>query len=80
MLTFTGNSLALQADQQGAAQIALVRRLERLDDELVGPLGRAGGVGGVRRNLPHGAGTGSACPPGLFIHRLVRLHKLPHEG
>ena len=80
LLTFTGDSLALQADQQGAAQIALVRRLERLDDELVGPLGRAGGVWRVWGNLPHRAGTGSACPPGLFIHRLIGLHKLPHEG
>ena len=43
-LTFTRDSLTLQANQQGAAQIALVRRLERPDDELVGPLGHAGGV------------------------------------
>ena len=82
-LTFTGDSLALQTNQQGTAQIALVGRLERLDDEVVWPLWRAWGVGGVGRwwgHLPHGTGAGFAWTPRLVVHRLVRLHELPCQG
>ena len=65
-LTFTGDTLALKANQQRAAQIALVGWLERLDDELVRLLGHSWRGGREGRGLSRGARACLGWPP-LFV-------------
>ena len=69
--------MALKTNKEGAAQIALVRGLERLDQELVHLTGQTGGLGRVRAVRGRGTLRGRAdltpWPPRLFIHRLIGL-------